>query len=113
LYELAPLDDWRVVLDVEEAQVADTQPGQHGHLVVTAMPYQTMDFTVTRVTPVARIEDGRSVFRVEGTLAGSSPRLRPGMQGVGRIEIGPRLMVWIWTRRIAEQLRLLVWQVVP
>jgi len=113
LFELAPLNNWRVVLDVEEAQVADAQPGQHGKLVVTAMPYQSLDFTVTRVTPVARIEDGRSVFRVEGALAESSPRLRPGMQGVGRIEIGERLMVWIWTRRIAEQVRLLFWQLVP
>jgi hypothetical protein len=74
------------------------------------MPYQSLDFTVTRVTP---IEDGRSVFRVEGALAEPSPRLRPGMQGVGRTEIGERLMVWIWTRRIAEQMRLLFWQLVP
>jgi hypothetical protein len=113
LFELAPLDNWRVVLDVEEAQVADVQPNQTGHLVVAAMPWQPLDFTVSRVTPVARVDDGRSVFRVEAELAGSSPRLRPGMQGIGRIEAGERLAVWIWTRRILERARLMLWQVVP
>jgi len=113
LFELAPLEDWRVLLEVEESQVADVRPGQHGRLVIAAMPYQGLDFTVTRVTPVAEVNDGRSVFRVEAALAEASPRLRPGMQGVGRIEAGRRLVSWIWTRRIAEQVRLLFWQVFP
>jgi hypothetical protein len=98
---------------VDESQVADVQPGQHGKLVIAAMPYQDMDFTVTRVTPVSEVKDGRSVFRVEAALAQASPRLRPGMQGVGRIEAGQRLLSWVWTRRIAEQARLLFWQLVP
>ncbi len=113
LFELAPLTDWRVMLDVDESQVADVQPGQKGKLVIAAMPYHDLDFTVTRVTPVAEVKDGRSVFRVEAALAEASPRLRPGMQGVGRIEAGERLMSWVWTRRIIEQVRLLFWQVVP
>ena len=113
LFELAPLENWRVHLDVDESQVADVQPGQHGKLVIAAMPYQDMDFTVTRVTPVSEVKDGRSVFRVEAALAQASPRLRPGMQGVGRIEAGQRLLSWVWTRRIAEQARLLFWQLVP
>jgi hypothetical protein len=113
LFELAPLDNWRVVLEVEEAQIADAEPGQHGTLVLTAMPYQSLDFIVTRVTPVAQVKDGTAVFRVEAALRDGSPRLRPGMQGIGRIEVGERLMLWIWTRRIAEQMRLLFWQVVP
>lgn len=113
LFELAPLNQWRVVLDVEEAQIADAQTGQRGRLVLTAMPYQSLDFTVTRITPVARLEDGHAVFRVEATLGENSPRLRPGMQGIGRIDAGRRKMLWIWTRRLVEQARLLVWQVVP
>ena len=113
LFELAPLENWRVVLDVEEAQVADVHPGQTGELVVAAMPWQPLGFTVSRVTPVARVDDGRSVFRVEAELEKSSPRLRPGMQGIGWIDAGERLTAWIWTRRILERARLLLWQVVP
>ncbi len=113
LFELAPLTNWRVVLEVEEGQVADVQPGQHGQLAVAALPYQSLDFTVTRITPVAQVQDGHSVFRVEAELAEGSPRLRPGMQGVGRIDGGERLLAWIWTRRIIEQVRLLFWQIIP
>jgi len=113
LFELAPLENWRVQLEVEESQVADVQPGQHGSLVIAALPYRQLDFTVTRVTPVAQVTDGHSVFRVEAALAEASPRLRPGMEGIGRIDAGQRLLSWIWTRRIAEQARLLFWGLVP
>jgi hypothetical protein len=113
LFELAPLDNWRVVASVAEDQVGDVQPGQTGSLTAAAMPWQRLPFTVSRVTPIARVEDGETVFEVEATLEQSSPRLWPGMQGVARIDAGERLAAWVWTRRMLEKARLLVWQVMP
>ena len=113
LYELAPLDDWRVVLDVEESQIADVQPGETGELTTAAMPWRPRRFTVSRVTPIAALKDGQSVFRVEARLDEASPRLRPGMRGVGKIDAGPRLTARIWSRKLLEKARLLLWQYAP
>ena len=44
LFELAPLDGYRVDLEVGENQVADVVPGQEGHLVLASLPDETLAF---------------------------------------------------------------------
>jgi hypothetical protein len=31
------------------------------------------------------------------------------MQGVGKVEVGERRLIWIWTHRIVDWLRLWIW----
>ena len=35
--------------------------------------------------------------------------LRPGMEGIGKINAGREPMVWIWTHEIIDWLRLWFW----
>ena len=109
LFEVAPLERYRVLLEVDEEQIADVAVGQSGTLLLAAVPNEPIAFEVTKVTPVAAAEDGRNFFRVEGTLAESSPQLRPGMEGVGKIDVDRRRLIWIWTRGFRNFLRLWVW----
>ncbi len=109
LFEIAPLEHYRILLDVDEEQIADVSVGQHGTLLLAAVSDSSFDFEVTKVTPVATAEDGRNFFRVEGTLAEISNRLRPGMEGVGKISVDERRLIWIWTRSFQSWLRLWVW----
>jgi multidrug efflux pump subunit AcrA (membrane-fusion protein) len=113
LFELAPLNDYRVELAVPEQQVASVQPGQHGSLVVASLPDQSFGFTVERTTPVASSHDGRMVFQVDAKLDDQSHRLRPGMEGVGKIDAGRARLVWIWTRSLLDWARLAAWQWLP
>ena len=39
--------------------------------------------------------------------------LRPGMQGVGKIDIGTRRLVWIWTHGLTDWFRLWSWSWMP
>jgi len=109
LFEIAPLERYRVLLEVDEEQIADVAIGQSGQLLLAAVPDDPVAFEVTKVTPVATAEEGRNFFRVEGTLAEASERLRPGMEGVGKIDVDRRRLIWIWTRSFQSWLRLWVW----
>ena len=51
----------------------------------------------------------RNYFSVEGTLDHVPERLRPGMEGVGKIIIGERRLAWIWSRQGFDWLRLRLW----
>jgi biotin carboxyl carrier protein len=114
LFEVAPLASFRLVIKVDERDIAYVQPGQRGSLLLSAFPNNPMSFTVTQVTPVSDPKDGRNTFRVEGELAGATEaRLRPGMQGVGKVEIGDARYIWIWTREVTEWLRLAAWKWLP
>ncbi|MCP4242027.1 MAG: HlyD family efflux transporter periplasmic adaptor subunit [bacterium] len=110
LFEIAPLDEYRVILKVDEAQIADLEVGQRGELLATALPGTPFPLVVTRITPVAETHDGLNTFRVEAELEQASTRLRPGMEGVGKIDIGQRRLVWIWSRSLIEWFRLWSWR---
>ena len=68
-----------------------------------------MPFTVMNVTPVSVVEDGNNFFQVEAWLGESTEGLRPGMAGIGKIDIERRKLAWIWTHRLIDWLRLWVW----
>jgi RND family efflux transporter MFP subunit len=113
LFEVAPLDGYRIILEVDQRDIAGPAPGQRGQLALTALPGQALPLTVRRVTPVSIAEDGRNYFRVEAHLDEPVPGLRPGMEGVAKIEVGRRRLIWIWTHSLTDWLRLWTWSWLP
>jgi hypothetical protein len=113
LFQIAPLDSYRVVLKIDERDIADIQPGQTGTLLVTSIPLQPLHYRITRVTPIAEAEEGINIFRVEAALDELSERLRPGMKGVSKTDIDERLLIRIWTRRLVSWLRITLWKWMP
>jgi len=109
LYKIAPLNDYRVVLEVDERDFSDVAVGQTGFLALAAAPNERLEITVNKITPVSTAEDGSNFFKVEASLADPPEHLRPGMQGVGKVEVGERKLIWIWSHRIVDWLRLWVW----
>lgn len=113
LFEIAPLQRYRVILQVDEREIRYVQAEQVGRLVITGIAGEPMDFKVSKVTPVATAQDGKNFFRVEADLAEASPRLRPGMEGVGKIEAGSRSLWWVLTHSFTDWLILTLWTWLP
>ena len=113
LFETAPMDAFRIVLQVDERDIGALSRGQSGDLVLSGIPGERFRFHVKQITPVAVAEDGRNYFRVEAQMAGHTDRLRPGMEGVGKVEAGQRRLIWIWTHSLLDWLRLMWWSWAP
>ncbi|MCV6613179.1 MAG: efflux RND transporter periplasmic adaptor subunit [Amphritea sp.] len=113
LFEVAPLDRYRVILWVDEHRMADISEGLQGRLVLNALPEESFPFTVSQVTPVTEARDGGNYFRVEAELDDSASRIRPGMEGVGKIEVDERNLFWIWTYPLWQWLKLKLWSWIP
>jgi RND family efflux transporter MFP subunit len=113
LYEIAPLDSYRLVIEVDERDIADVLVGQHGSLMLSAFPSEIIDVTVEKITPVSTAKEGRNFFRIEAQFDQPHDRLRPGMEGAGKIEVDRRSLVWIWTHQIVDWIRLAAWSWLP
>jgi multidrug resistance efflux pump len=113
LFEIAPLDHYRVVLQVDERDIGYVGVGQTGRLALAGLPARPLPLTVTKVTPVAAADEGRNFFRVEAHLDDGSVILRPGMEGVGKIDVGRASLVWIWTHPLFEWVWLAAWKWMP
>jgi len=113
LFEIAPLEGYRVVLQVDDRDIARIALAQHGELVLSSLPDRALPFTVSAITPVATQVDGRNVFRVEAMIEGQVGRLRPGMEGIGKVVVGQRSLLWIGTHSFVDWLRLAFWNWMP
>ncbi len=109
LFELAPLDTYRVIMKVDERDITSVKVGQSGRLALTAMPQEDIRLTVDKITPVSVVDEGRNFFRVEAVASGVIDKLRPGMEGVGKIGVERRKLIWIWTHKLTHWVRMWIW----
>jgi multidrug efflux pump subunit AcrA (membrane-fusion protein) len=113
LFEVAPLESYRVIVEVDERDITDVAVGQQGELVLSSMPDDVFTLVIEKITPVSVAKEGRNYFRVEARLENSSERLRPGMEGFGKISIDRRKLIWIWTHELIDWVRLKLWTWIP
>jgi len=119
LFEIASLAHLRAELSVPEDLIADVLAAYQkaktngleleGELATTAQPDERIPFTVSRINPVANVEEQSNVFKVRATMFGRPEVLRPGMEGVAKINIEKRSYGFIWTRKLVNWVRMKLW----
>src|SRR6185312_13420013 len=113
LFEVSPLTAYRIILQVDERDIGYVVPGQKGTVALAGIPSTALPLELTRITPVAVAEDGRNTFRIEARLTELDPRIRPGLEGVAKLDAGQRSLLWIWTRSLLDWLRMAAWKYLP
>lgn len=113
LFEIAPLQAYRVILQVDEREMRHVKVGQPGKLMISGIMGEPIPLSVSKITPVATARDGRNFFRVEAKLDQMPPHLRPGMEGVGKVSVGDRRLWWILAHSFTDWLRLSLWNWLP
>ncbi len=113
LFEVAPLDAYRLILRVDESDVAHVREGQTGHVILSSLPEESFEFNITKITPISEAEEGQNTFRVEAELRSGGSTVRPGMEGVAKVEVDERRLVWIWTHELIEWMRVFFWKWTP
>jgi biotin carboxyl carrier protein len=109
LLVLAPANEYRVIISVEDRAIESVLKGSRGNILLTAMPDNALPISIERVLPVANAQDGRNAFEVEARLIDNSVNLRPGMEGVAKIESGERSLYWMLGHRLSDWLKLTFW----
>lgn len=109
LMKVAPEHDFRVILEVDERDVGYIRRAQPGSLALAALPGEALPLEIKQITPVATTLDGRNFFEMEATLKAKLPQLRPGLEGVAKVDVGERSWLWIITHRLYDWMRLTVW----
>jgi multidrug efflux pump subunit AcrA (membrane-fusion protein) len=91
--------------------------GWTGELATNSLPGLDIKFRIERIVPLGDAKDAENTFKVYGVLIGDDGKpltkqpefIRPGMAGEARIDAGHKRIVWIWTHRLVDFLRLKLW----
>ncbi len=94
LFEVAPLQQMTLELAVPEDELAYVDVGAAVQIRLDAYPGEKRTGQITRIHPRAELRNGGSVFVAELTLDNSEGRLRPGMNGTGKIAGPRRPLAW-------------------
>ena len=108
-FEVAPLDNWTLELEVPESASADLSLNLAGLFASYARPDETREFRVSRVLPEAQIRQGRNAYVAEARVDTPADWIRPGMEGVAKIHLGPRRVWWITLHRAVDYVRMNLW----
>lgn len=113
LFEIAPLDSLRAVLSISENRIPDVEEMQKGELASESHPGDHIPIVITHINPVAELDEQSNVFKVyaeleEGTLL-KHTWLRPGMEGLAKIDIDQRPYYQIWTMDLVNWIRMKLW----
>jgi len=110
LLQIAPLQNYRIILRVKERDITAIQVGQRGELKLQAISGEGFPFIIEKITPVSTAEEGANTFKVEASLINESDvRLRPGMEGKGKVSIAQRNAVWVWTHPLVHWFKVWLW----
>lgn len=113
LFEIAPLHSYRIILQVDERDIGLIRTTQTGKLLMSGLTDDPMQFNIARIMPVATAKDGKNFYRVEAKLKHESRLLLPGMEGVGKIDVGKRKLGWVLLHSMFDWLRLTLWNWSP
>ncbi len=113
LFKIAPLDAFRVVLQVDESEMRYVEAEQRGNLMISGIVGQPIPFSVSKITSIATPSDGRNFFQVEAQLDQGHVHLRPGMEGVGKITVGEYGLWWVLSHSFTDWISLSLWKWLP
>jgi multidrug efflux pump subunit AcrA (membrane-fusion protein) len=110
LFVVAPSSAYRIVLDVDDEDVARVRQGMAGRLSLSARPDETLAIRLERLTPLASVVEGRNVFEGHAQLLSSAGGLRPGLQGFAKFALADRPLAMLVAERVSTWLRFVVWK---
>ncbi|MEE9296906.1 MAG: HlyD family efflux transporter periplasmic adaptor subunit [Phycisphaerae bacterium] len=120
LFEIAPLSSCILQLQIPQRDVDDVAQNMSGEFAVHARPEQAQPMHIIRVKPSAEVTGQKTVYvaeavmdlnREDPSLALTALRewMRPGMEGVAKVQVGRRPVWWVAFHRMIDYLRMNVW----
>ena len=117
LFEVTDTASLRVVMQVDETDISDVNEAMasgavRGEFTLTAYPVLHIPFWVERIHPYAVVSGTVNGFEVRGRIEEipGSLVLRPGMEGHARITVGEEALLFLWTRKLVNKIRLALWR---
>ena len=109
LYEMAPVDAFKLVIMVPEKDIRYLTTGQSGRLILSAYANDKITFKVISVASVFAEQKSGVYYRVEAELTQTHNQLRPGMSGIAKISVGRKPLGWVLIKPLWNWLRLKLW----
>lgn len=112
-FKVAPDNDYILSIRIHEKDIAYVHTGDSGQLSLNAAPDTSIAFKVSTISPLTEDAGESNFFIAYATLAEDAATIRPGMQGIAKINIGKRSIADLLFAEPLRWLKLTLWQWLP
>lgn len=110
LIRVAKLDRLYIEAAIPERDIHELGGAESGEIAFLSQPGTKFPIQGRALEPAAVTKEGGNVFLYRCDLARNAETwFRPGMQGVAKIDVGKRRLIWILLHRTIDFLRLQLW----
>jgi hypothetical protein len=111
LFKVARIDGLYVEMMVPEREIRYVKPDATGFMRLVSRPDLEIPFKLAAIIPMAQVkgQEGNHFLIKAELLQAPEAWWRPGMSGMVRIEAGKQNILWIWTHRVIDTLRMKLW----
>jgi len=111
LFKVARIDGLYVEMMVPEREIRYVKAGASGELRLVARPDQPIPFRLSTIIPMAQVkgQEGNHFLIKAKLMRAPEGWWRPGMSGMARIQAGQESLMWIWSHRLTDNLRMKLW----
>jgi len=110
LFKVARHEKLYVEIRVTEQDIQELAAGQTGEMAFVSQPRQKYPLQIQQIDPLASAEESGNIFFVRSEIFTTAENWwRPGMSGIAKITVGKRPLLWIFSHRTVNFLRLLIW----
>ena len=110
LFKVAALENMHPRLEIAENDIHEIRGDATGEIAFASQPQLKFPIRVERIDPAATPQEGKNVFLVRCAFECEPQEWwRPGMTGISKTNAGRRTLLWIFTHRTVDFLRLLLW----
>ncbi|KPA18804.1 GAF domain protein [Candidatus Magnetomorum sp. HK-1] len=110
MYKVAEMRDYYIQLNVDEQDIHEIKIGDTGKIAFISRPEQKFPIKITQISYTAQVKEKKNIFEIRAQLEGT-PQMwwRSGMSGIGQIDVGNRKIIWIFSHRTIDFIRLYMW----
>ena len=94
LYEIGPLDQLRLEIEVPSGEVPQIREGQHVKVWINGLEGRPIAAQIQQLQPRSELRQDRNVFIAKVTIDNPDKTFRPGMRGSARITGPRRPLAW-------------------
>tara|TARA_Y100000782_G_scaffold89143_1_gene97157 strand:- start:6934 stop:8244 length:1311 start_codon:yes stop_codon:yes gene_type:complete len=114
LFKIAPLDQYRTMLRIKEADIRFMQQGLSAQLKLTSLPSDTYTVELQKPSPVFTDENNEVIYLAEAVMEeGNYSALRPGMEGIAKVNVGSYSLGWSLFHHFSDWVRMQYWALKP
>ena len=99
----------RVQIAVADRDIQNVHVGQEGTLATAARPNVKVPIKVESIVEAAEATEGTNAFTVYATVENPDQNWRPSATGEVRLDVEPKPLIWQWTHRLVDWVRLKLW----